>query len=156
MEYGEEIESIVLDQNNYRHIGWKEENNCNQGYYTQDNIKMISQRLSELLKDVDQDGKQIIVTEKVIINAMNTTYTNYRPQVCTQDEPIDIIQEMLDQTIENIASEVRTNIKQDQNNQKLTIWTTLYGDFNKHGLRSHPIIKLRKKRPAPMQFHMNY
>ena len=41
-------------------------------------------------------------------------------------------------------------------NEKLTIWTTLLGDFNEHGLRQYPPIKLRNKRPDPMLFHMRY
>ena len=44
----------------------------------------------------------------------------------------------------------------EENNKKLSIWTTVYGDFNAHGLRQHPPIKIRKKRPDPFQFHMRY
>ena len=37
------------------------------------------------------------------------------------------------------------------------IWTgTLYGDFNKAGLRRHPKIKLRERHPQYMAFNMNY
>jgi hypothetical protein len=52
--------------------------------------------------------------------------------------------------------DVKGNLGMDDNNSKLTIWTTVLGDFNEHGLQSHPKIKLREKRPAPLQFNMNY
>ena len=35
----------------------------------------------------------------------------------------------------------------EENNKKLTIWTTVFGDFNSHGLRSHAPIKLRERKP---------
>ena len=41
-------------------------------------------------------------------------------------------------------------------NNSLSIWNSLYGDFNEAGLRAHPKIKLRERRPATMQFNMNY
>ena len=44
----------------------------------------------------------------------------------------------------------------EENNRKLTIWTTVYGDFNQHGLQQHSKIKVRNKRPNPMEFNMNY
>ena len=44
----------------------------------------------------------------------------------------------------------------EENNRKLTIWTTVYGDFNAHQLRQHAPIKVLNKRPNPMEFHMRY
>ena len=41
-------------------------------------------------------------------------------------------------------------------NNTLDIWNTVYGDFNKAGLRAHPKIKLREKHPQYMAFNMNY
>ena len=41
-------------------------------------------------------------------------------------------------------------------NKKLTIWNTVYGDFNKEGLRGHSQIKIREKHPQYMAFNMNY
>ena len=32
----------------------------------------------------------------------------------------------------------------------------LEGDFNRKGLRAHPIIKIKKNRTMPMMFNMNY
>jgi hypothetical protein len=63
---------------------------------------------------------------------------------------------MINQTINLIVNDVKNNLETEENNKKLTIWTTVYGDFNEQGLRSHPPIKIRNKKPASMQFNMNY
>ena len=44
----------------------------------------------------------------------------------------------------------------EENNKKLTIWSTLYGDFNREGLRAHPPIKIRNRRIDQMSINMNY
>jgi hypothetical protein len=42
-------------------------------------------------------------------------------------------------------------------NSKLSVWdATLLGDFNPHGLRQFPPIKLRQRGPDRMLFHMKY
>jgi hypothetical protein len=95
---------------------------------------------------------------------MNGIEATYRPETgdiysrynIPNGSPLNQLQEMIDQTIELITSDVRNNLEMDENNRKLTAWTTVYGEFNDHGLRSHAPIKVRNKRPAPMQFNMNY
>ena len=66
------------------------------------------------------------------------------------------VQNMIDQVIEVITSDVSNNLEMEENNRKLSIWTTVYGDFNQSGLRQHAPIKIRKKRPQPLMFNMNY
>jgi hypothetical protein len=44
----------------------------------------------------------------------------------------------------------------DENNKKLTIWTTVLGDFNEHGLRSYAPIKIRENNINKVRFNMNY
>jgi hypothetical protein len=95
---------------------------------------------------------------------MNSLESDYRPEVgdiysrynVPKAAPTNHLQNLIDQTIELITSNVRINLEMDENNQKLTAWTTVLGDFNEQGLRSYPPIKVRNKRPAPMQFNMNY
>ena len=43
-----------------------------------------------------------------------------------------------------------------EENHKLSVWNTIYGEFNEKGLRAHPPIKIRKKHPQYMAFNMNY
>ena len=70
----------------------------------------------------------------------------------TRNDTRDII----DRAIEVIVSQIRTEKEVEENNKKLTIWTTLYGDFNAHGLRQTPPIKVRKHKKPAFQFNMNY
>ena len=54
-------------------------------------------------------------------------------------------------------NQLKNTIEIEQCNNKLDIWNgTLYGDFNKAGLRRHPKIKLRERHPQYMAFNMNY
>jgi hypothetical protein len=63
---------------------------------------------------------------------------------------------MIDQVIEIIVSDVKTNYETEENNSKLSIWTTVLGTFNDHQLRSHPVIKIKKRHANYMEFNMNY
>lgn len=63
---------------------------------------------------------------------------------------------MIDQVIEIITSQVRTELGMEENNAKLTAWTTVLGTFNAHGLTQTPPIKTRQRRPDPCLFNMNY
>ena len=52
---------------------------------------------------------------------------------------------------------IQTDIGMTEANSKLSVWdATLLGDFNPHGLRQFPPIKLRKRGPDRMLFHMKY
>jgi len=53
-------------------------------------------------------------------------------------------------------SNIKNQMEMEQANKKLTVWTTLLGDFNKEGLRAHAPIKLRRRHPQYMAFNMNY
>ena len=96
---------------------------------------------------------------------MNDIYDSFRPAtgdiysryiVPNGMSTQSYVQSMVNQVIEVIVSNVKNTLEIEANNEKLTVWTTLYGDFNKDGLRQHPPIKTRNKRPTPMQFNMNY
>ena len=96
---------------------------------------------------------------------MNDIYASFRPPtgdiysrytIPNGISPQSYVQSMIDQVIQVIVSNVKNTLEIEQNNEKLTVWTTLYGDFNTDGLRAHPPIKVRKKRPASFQFNMNY
>jgi hypothetical protein len=63
---------------------------------------------------------------------------------------------MNDQVINIITTDVKNNLEAEQCNSKLSIWTTVLGDFNEHGLRQHGPIKLKERRPTTMLFNMNY
>ena len=165
MEYGFKFENndTQIDQNFSKYIGFQETDYLKE-YYSQKNVKMISKKVSELLEGVDPNNKKIVVTDQNIINIMNSIENAYRPETgniytrytISNKNSQDYIEEMIQQTIEVITNNIRSSIEMEIQNSKLTVWTTVLGDFNENGLRSHPPIKVLNKRPNPMQFNMNY
>ena len=164
MEYGTEIKcGEVMNDSYVRFVGFQSSVDLNY-YFSKENVKIISNEITELLKGVDPDNRPIIVPDRTILNILDGVYNTYRPptgdiygryNVPTGDNT-GYLQDMIMQTIEIITSDVKNNLEMDENNRKLTVWTTVLGDFNEKGLRSHSDIKIRQKRPTPMQFNMNY
>jgi len=150
-----------------RHVGWQEENPCIREYYSKETLKTVSRKVTELLQGVDPENRPIIVPDHIISNVMDSVYNTFRPETgdiyarynipsLEQYSSDNYVQNMIDQSIQIITSDVKNNLGIEECNSKLTIWTTVLGDFNENSLRSHPPIKIRHKRPTPMQFQMNY
>ena len=170
MEHGtilddEECYDYMLDQNYNRYVGWQESSCSCKELFSPETIKLISKKITELTDGVDDKNRKIVVPDQTIINVLNGYENNYRPPTgdiygrlnVPKQDPTDYKQDIIEQTIERIVNDIKVNVGMVQNNAKLTAWTTVYGDFNEHGLRQHAPIKIRnKKRPAPMQFNMNY
>lgn len=161
MEYGENLSDFGY----IKHVGYKENNSCIKKYFDDSTVRTISHKVTELLQGVDPQNRPIIVPNNTIYSVMNDIYDSYRPPtgdifsryiVPSGTSSESYVQNMIDQVIEVITSDVRNNIGMEEYNKTLSIWTTVYGDFSEHGLRQHPPIKTRNKRPAPFQFMMNY
>lgn len=161
MEHGQNL----YDFGYIKHVGYSENNDCIKKYFAPNTIKLISYKITQLLEGVDEQNRPIIVPNKTIIGVMNDIYESYRPEtgdiysryvVPSGTTSESYVQNMIDQVIEIITSDVRNNLEMEENNKKLSIWTTVYGDFNEHGLQQHPQIKIRNKRPTPLMFNMNY
>jgi hypothetical protein len=168
MEYGKQIEpelqKFVLNDSYMKFVGY-EQNPYFNDFFTQDTVRFISKKVTELLMGVHPENKQIVVSDRNIIAVMNDVYTNYRVPVGdiysryhipAQNKNEDYPNDMIDQAIEIITSYVRNTMGIEENNSRLTVWNTVYGDFNAHGLRRYTSIKVRHKRPDPFQFHMKY
>ena len=146
-----------------RNVGYTDYS-CNAGnLFSKSNITQMSKKITELLQGVDKYNRPIIVPDSTITSVMSSVYENFRPEVgdiysryTIPNNIEDYYSRIMNETINVIYLDVKGNLGMDDNNSKLTIWTTLLGDFNEHGLQSHPKIKLREKRPAPLQFNMNY
>ena len=163
MEYASDISG--RDDNYIRHVGYNDDNSYINKFFNKDTIRLISFKITELLQGVHPENRPIIVPDYNISSIMSSVYKSYTPQVgdihsryIIQNEmsPDNYIQSMIDQTIEIITSSVRNTMEIEENNKKLTIWTTVYGDFNKHGLQQTSKIKIRNKHPAYGQIHMRY
>ncbi len=162
MEYGIAIDNSTRDHSYTRHVGWQEQNPCISEYYSKETLKTISHRVTELLQGVDPQNRPIIVPDHIISNVMDSVYNTYRPETGDIYARYNIpssgsyVQNMIEQTVQIITADVKNNLGMEECNSKLSIWTTVLGDFNEAGLQSHPQIKIRNKRPTPFQFQMNY
>ena len=109
--------------------------------------------------------RPIIVPLDTIASVVRQCYTSNRPQVGgiysryifpsiegQRNDRRDIV----DRAIEIIVTSIRTEYELVRQNNSLTIWNTLYGDFNKEGLRAHSNIKVNKRRPNKLFFNMRY
>ena len=114
---------------------------------------------------VDPLNRPILVPDDKIAFVMDAIYENYRPATSDIFSRYNVpdgtttesyVQNLIDQTIELIYSEVKTNLEMEENNRKLSIWSTVLGDFNSQGLRSFAPIKTRLRRPNPFELNMNY
>lgn len=164
-KHGEVICKDILCNNDFmRYVGYTENNADIKEYFSSNTVRKISKVVTRLLQGVDPKGRPIIVPDETICNVMSEIYDSYRPQtgdiftryVVPNGQSEDYIQKMINQVIEIITNDVKVNLGMEEWNSKLSIWSTLYGDFNSQGLRQHPPIKILRKRPKPMAFHMNY
>jgi hypothetical protein len=132
--------------------------------FTCENIALIQKKTTELLRGVLPDGRSLVVTQRVIVAAMDSVIQGYTPQVAAiysrytiNDEPIVYYaRDIIDRTINFIVQSLRNEYDVIKANFDLSIWDTVLGDFNRKGLMPHDKIKIRKNRPDPMQFNMNY
>jgi hypothetical protein len=160
------LNTPICDLNYTRYVGWQEDNECIKKFFSKKTVKIISCKVTELLMGVDEQNRKIIIPNNRICEVMSSVQAAYLPEtgdiytiynIAKGDAYNDNnVQRMIDQTIEIIVSDVKVNLGMEQNNAKLSIWTTVLGDFNPHNLRAHSQIKIRNKRPNPMEFHMHY
>lgn len=166
MEYGELCDPIMNSDLYTKFVGFQpNQNPCIQRFFTDENIKIMSKKITQLLMGVDPENRPIIVPNDKIKYVMDAIYNSYRPNtsdiygrynVPTGTTTESYVQDMIDQTVEVIVSDVKNNYETIENNEKLSAWVQIYGEMNDHGLRAYPPIKTRLKRPAPFQFHMRY
>lgn len=127
-------------------------------FFSQNVVNFISNKCTQLLDGVDEKGREIIVPDKRIFEVMNTVYSSYNYPMGF-DATISkekYIQNMIGDTIARIVYDVKNTLQYEQCTNKYTIWTSVYGDFNKEKLRQHAPIKILKNRPNSFQFNMKY
>jgi len=162
----------IQDENSIRFVGWDQTINgpCSEMYkrlFSQETINIISSKVTELLWGLNLTNRPIKVTDRVISHVLSSVYQNpkskigdiytrYIIQQSGTNDPGSSDQTVIDETINIIVDHIRNEYETIKNNESLTIWNSVYGDFNSQGLRQHPPIKVREKRPQPMMFNMNY
>ena len=158
----------LIDPNFTRFVGWGYTNDqyseCIQKYFSKPVIDYISQKITMYLDGVVPNRKIVVPFDKITF-VMSQIYNTRQPvvgDIFTRYTIGDIeadrndLKECIDQTIETIVNQIRNEYETIQNNNKLSIWNSVYGTQNVNGLLAHPPIKLRNKRPDPFQFNMNY
>jgi hypothetical protein len=187
---------------NTRHVGWDSTSwgqNYNKSYHDPSVITWISNAVMQ--KTMGLDKRPIRVTDRIIINVLDSFLSNHRSfpgdihtryhipgdgdfsgdfgavkingiginnlSVFENTPPTDLIQQTVDnnvglssnyiinQVVEFIAENIKTEYEINANNKRYSAWSALYG-ANDVGLRAHSQIKLRNKRPIPFQFHMKF
>ena len=171
MEYAKQLcptpVAHELDLGFKKYVGWENtaQNPNFKFLWAPDRLLTYQQKITQLLEGVSPDGRSIVVPLETIGSVLFQCYESNTPQVGDiysryiqdgiESERNDV-RDIVDRMINIIVSQIRNEYATIENNKKLTVWNTLYGDFNKAGLRSHGPIKIRKKRSERMQFHMNY
>lgn len=155
-----------LDLNQY--VGWDlitEWNPLTQKLFTKTTIGVIQQKTADYLTGVDPSGKRIVPSERIVISALYGIFKEHAPRtgdmygkfLVVDDSKRNDYAYIVDKTISLLVQGIRDDLGMAEQNQKLTIWTTVLGDFNEHGLRQHPPLKINNgKRPDPFLFHMRY
>ena len=156
------------DTNFYAHVGWETTSNNNeqlQYLFSETTLNVISNQISDALRGVDPQGRRIIIPNDKIANVLSSVYRFgtrtdigdiYTHDTIPENQNRNDIRNVINQTINIVVSAIRDEIEVIENNKKLTVWNTVYGDFNTQGLRQFPPIKLRQKHPQYMAFNMNY
>lgn len=172
MEYSPcKTEKTIVDylssENEMKFVGWSETIKYDNGYkklFSTEVVKFIQNRVMEILTKAYPDNRPIMPTEHVVLNAISTIYKDSRPGIgdiftrytIIQNQPRCDPKTIIFRTINTIARHIMNEYDMLLFNKSLTKWTTVLGDFNKDGLRSHAPIKLRERRTQQMMFNMNY
>lgn len=157
---------LVGSDLNTKYVGFSDYNPCIAEFFSQKTIDIISSKVTQLLQGVDHKNRPIIIPDDKISFVMDAVYNSFNPlntgdiytryNIPSGSTTQSYVQNMIDETLEIIYSDVKNNLEMEYNNSKLSVWTTVLGTFNDNGLRSHPPIKTLKRRPNPMEFNMRY
>jgi len=157
-----------LNSSYMAYVGW-ENTSANdpllEYLFSVENLQQLSQTISKKLEGVDPQGRTIQVSLDKIANVLSNMYRNatrmqigdiYSRYVVPQCSSRCDVSEINNLTMNTIIKAIRDEYETIENNKKLTVWTTVLGDFNKEGLRSHGPIKIRRRHPQYMAFNWNY
>ncbi len=145
-----------FNDNYMKFVGWTE-TPASRAFFSDETICHIQREI--------KSRTGITVNPENIKDNLNNIYENYRPPVGdmysrnwmpSEYTGTDAFTQSMQLTIDSFCKTIEDEREITQNNQKLSAWVQMYGNFNEHGLRAHSVIKTREKRPTPMQFYMRY
>jgi len=170
-EYGVSLLDKPHDLNAMRNVGWLSDidipgKNMYQVLYAQETVNFISKTVVKHLYPLM--NKAIIIPDEQIREMINSVWQAEKggdtPNIFTKDTfelgrntiNNNFYNRIVGITIQSIISQIRDQHEMTEVNNSLSIWNSVYGDFNEAGLRAHPKIKLRENHPQYMAFNMNY
>lgn len=160
----------LMDDNFQRFVGWSTtRGSLEEKFFSPETVKFISNQATAGLRCLREDKRPIIVIDEVIAHAMSSVYTGYFYGKSFEhigdiytifqippEEPRDDFKSLVLLTLNFIISQIRDEYQMQVNNEKLTVWTTLLGDFNEHGLRQYSTLRINNKNINKVRFNMNY
>lgn len=150
------------------HVGWDNDSHSNHlvnFLLSEKNLKKLQLKIANLLEGVHPENKRMIVSLKDIASIMHPIIdqTNIKNAGYIQStrfgnglSKIDFTDIVNDETITTIVNKLKADYGIENHRNNLSIWSTLYGEHNKEGLRAHAPIKKREKHPQYMAFNMKY
>lgn len=154
-----------VDSNFYRYVGYDESTDCMSDLFSEKNLNSMSNEITKRLKGVDKNGRDIVVPLRTIGGVLSSVYLDGRDKsigdVFTRYNIINndvdrLAQILILQTIQIIVDQIRNEYEMKDNNEKMSVWNSILGDYNENGLRQHSPIKIRQNHPQYMMFNMNY
>lgn len=152
------------DYNYLANVGWYSINEQNTGYrifFSKDNMDQISLTIRQKLKNA---GYNMMVTDRVIGGVMSDIISKHTPKIgdiysifnIPDDEPRNDVATLNERVINTIVSSIVNEEEVRKANESLNIWDTIYGDFNRRGLRAHSKIRKKERDYMKGQFNLNY
>ena len=159
----------TFDSNYYRYTAWQSYAPVKR-LFSKQVLECTQKNITKLLKGVDPNGRDIIVPIETIGSVfsqfLNNQPTNrelgdiYSRFIIENPREKGLVESIVERSVSVIVQTITNEYGMIENNKKLSIWTTILGDFNKHGLNSYSQSQItgaiRKKRPQTMAFNMNY
>jgi hypothetical protein len=153
-----------VDNGFQKYVGWQTTIANNPTYqilFSPERMRMYQEKITDLLQGTTD--RPIVVPLNTIGNILSQCYETHTPttgdiysRYIIPTDVEDDASKIVNRMINIIVSQIRLEFEMTANNKKLTVWNSLYGDFNKEGLRSHPPLKMRNRGPQRNQYHMNY
>ena len=153
-----------FDDNFRRFIGWEKNGPAQGGYdifFGEENIDWL---MKTIHKQLGLRGYNMVVTSRVLSGVMSSVWRSNVPVVGDIYTIFNIpnstarndIYQLNGRVIATIVNTIIDEMENTKVNESLTKWTTVYGDFNEHGLRSHDIVKVKENDYRKGFFVENY
>jgi len=157
-----------VDSSSYAFVGYDESSGAmpiTKYLFSKENLDILQTLISNATAGLDPQGRRIRVPHNIIAGVLSSVLRNgrrthigdiYTRYIIPQDHARNDADNLNLQTLNIIVSTIKDEYETIENNKKLSVWNTVYGDFNPQGLRAHPPLRIRRRAPQRMMFNMNY